>query len=152
MVLIENNSSVFSKKFKSLKGEAIKSRTFNNPLSTGGGDIVKSFRSGFKSLCKTFLSRLESRRCKPACYNGKCYNFCSQVKESCTYQIHVTSSQNYKFFRKKKLIIRNTIIDFFPVDIHIVVQYQRINVNFRETQREKVKERTNVKVVNEVHY
>ena len=84
-VLIENNSSDFSKKFKSLKGEAIKSRTFNNPSSTGGGDIVKSFRSGFKSLCKTFFSRLESRRCKPACYNGKCYNFCSQVKESCTY-------------------------------------------------------------------
>ena len=84
-VLIENNSSDFSKKFKSLKGEAIKSRTFNNPSSTGGCDIVKSFRSGFKSLCKAFFSRLESRRCKPACYNGKCYNFCSQVKESCTY-------------------------------------------------------------------
>lgn len=84
-VLIENNSSVFSKKFQSLKREAIKSRTFNNPLSTRGGDIVKGFRSGFKLLCRTFLSKLESRRCKPVCYNGKCYNFCSQIKESCTY-------------------------------------------------------------------
>ena len=84
-VLIENNSLVFSKKFQSLKREAIKSRTFNNPLSTRGGDIVKGFRSGFKLLCRTFLSKLESRRCKPVCYNGKCYNFCSQIKESCTY-------------------------------------------------------------------
>ena len=84
-VLKENNSSVFSKKIKSLKGKAIKSRTFNNPLSTGGAYIEKSIRSGFKSLCKTFLSRLKSRRCKPACYNGKCYNFCFQIKESCTY-------------------------------------------------------------------
>lgn len=142
------NSSVFSKKFQILRGEAIESGTFTNPFTTWGGDIGKGFRSGFKLLCITFLSKLESRRCKPVCYNGKCYNFCSQFSDRCTYQIQVTCSWTYKFSRKKKLIYPNAIIDLFLVDVVIVVQYEKTNVNFRETLRETVRERANDKVIN----
>ena len=83
--LMKINSSVFSKKFQILRGEATEFRTFTNPFTTRSGDIGKGFRSSFKLLCRTFLSKLESRRCKPVCYNGKCYNFCSQIRERSTY-------------------------------------------------------------------
>lgn len=146
------NSSVFSKKFQILRGEATEFRTFTNPFTTRSGDIGKGFRSSFKLLCRTFLSKLESRRCKPVCYNGKCYNFCSQIRESCTYQIQVTSSWTDKFSRKNKLIYPNAIIDLFLVDVVIVVLYHKTNVNFRETLRETVRERANDKVINEVLY
>ena len=83
--LMKNNGTIFSKKLENLGGKTIESRTFNNRPSTGNRDIITSFRSGSKLLCRTRLSRLESKRCKPLCYNGKCYNFCSLIRERCTY-------------------------------------------------------------------
>ena len=96
------NSSIFSKTIQILRGEAIESGTFTNPFTTWGGDIGKGFRSGFKLLCITFLSKLESRRCKPVCYNGKYCNLCSQFS--------VTSSWTYKFSRKKNSFILTPLL------------------------------------------
>ena len=80
--LMDNDGSFFSRKLRSIENERLQSLIFKRLPKTGVGD---HYRTGFTKLCRTLLSKLESKRCKLICHNGKCKHFCFKIREICTY-------------------------------------------------------------------
>ena len=83
---IQSGGSTFSKKLRSLKDKRLQSWIVNNLLDAGDFNRLSAFNklSGFKILCRTLLLKLTTKICKQFCYDGLCYNYCSQIRKICT--------------------------------------------------------------------